>query len=1221
MKKKLLFLLGGAVLSGLFSMNVMAQDWTASEVAEGYYMLYNVGTGQYLTRGNGWGTQASITTPTTIGNGIALKLAGSGSDFKMFTGINGDAKGLEHLDGGTIYTDQANGKNSTWTFTQVGTDNGPVYTIVSKDNHGGGAGVYLTAGVDGTIVTPGSDGTINGAKWKLMSIPAQPIGMDAASESNPVDATSLIVNANFSFPAILKSDSWTMVSSNYNACGGNTDNPCAESYKAAFTLSQELTLPKNGIYELTAQAAVTEYAVTGADMPVVYAGDQSTPFTAMTEGEASMGAVSTQFTAGKYVVGPIRVVVATGKLTIGVRGTRTDTWCVWDNFKLTYKGVDLSALRDVLQAQIDAVPALEGTTTAAAYNAAKNYADGINVSSLTTEAAISTASSELAALVDAAKALQANYSRYNEIKTAAKEIISTLDTTEPDATLAAATTKENTESAIAGLRAAFLTGLSNVTIPDDPGYIDVTAVMVDNASVSTNTDYWTIEGTPNGGYSFGVCNYGECEFYNCNFNFYQTLALCKGTWQFGVTGFHRAGNHSTYFYAGDDKKLIDGVESSVVNTMAEAKTYFDDGKGKVDLKFALDEAKSIKIGIDNKDTETDKWTIFRNFTLFYFGEVIDMTPYKQALAEAIAAANTVEGTVPTGCFNAIKAVITEKNKEYTTVSDYQDAKAAIEEAVATYASSEIVAAYATYPSVKAAVQALYDVAGYEELTAGSHATLGTALSTAANDMAAATTAAAIETVKATLKTAGVTYAGAANPTDEASPFNLTFMLTNPDVTNCTGWAPADGWYNDQSQPTQNSQVMNSNTAVANTADPSKYAFYEYWSSNTEPTSGYVVYQKVTLPAGTYRMTALAVAGYGSGHRYGIGTDDGGKPGSVSSEDNKQITFSAGNTDGTLITTTTLEDAKIDFINDATQEVKIGLKAHEGNTSNWMGIGYVELFKVPANEVAYTITTSSATHASVVAKVGDAVVTEAVALAGVTLAVTVDEGYAVDKVTVSYTDGENVVYVTVNDNGGGIYTFQMPAYNVTVTVTTVALTEVTMCVKADVQFATFIAPFAVAIPDGVKAYFVDDMEADGVTLKFTEITGTIPANKPVLLESSTGVNTVVKGKAVAPGDLTVGFLTGVYADQEAPVGSYVLQKHDDNVAFFLVGEDVKPTVKANHCYLMAPIADAPILRIGGTTNIANVEAEAEAVIYDLTGRRVDAPAKGIYIVNGKKVFVK
>ena len=38
-------------------------------------------------------------------------------------------------------------------------------------------------------------------------------------------------------------------------------------------------------------------------------------------------------------------------------------------------------------------------------------------------------------------------------------------------------------------------------------------------------------------------------------------------------------------------------------------------------------------------------------------------------------------------------------------------------------------------------------------------------------------------------------------------------------------------------------------------------------------------------------------------------------------------------------------------------------------------------------------------------------------------------------------------------------------------------------------------------------------------------------------------------------------------------------------------------------------------------IDNINADANAVIYDIHGRRVTKMVKGFYIVNGKKVFVK
>ena len=190
------------------------------------------------------------------------------------------------------------------------------------------------------------------------------------------------------------------------------------------------------------------------------------------------------------------------------------------------------------------------------------------------------------AIADATKAadiLAAPYARYNTVKTAVLAISSEISTATADAMFDGLTTVEAieaaTESAVAKLRTDFLTQLPSLSVPSDPGYIDVTDVMVDNAGVHTNTNYWTTANVSETGGSVGVCNYGECEFYQRNFKFYQTLAMNVGTWEFGVTGFHRAGNHSTYFYAGEDKILIPGVESSIVNDMAGAKTYFDNGNG------------------------------------------------------------------------------------------------------------------------------------------------------------------------------------------------------------------------------------------------------------------------------------------------------------------------------------------------------------------------------------------------------------------------------------------------------------------------------------------------------------------------------------------------------------------------------------------------------------------------------------------------------------------
>lgn len=587
--------------------SVWAQDWTASEVGTGNYYLYNVGKGQFLTRGNGWGTQASV----SANSALTVTLEEYNGAYKLRTNIQGSGRGVENLDGGTIYTDQSNGKNSTWTFTKVADgSNGPIYTIVSKDNHGGGADKYMTASADNTVVGPADAVSDDYGRWQLVQ--------SWITNSVPVnDATG-----------------WT-TSHTPTFDGGQV---CAEYWnKSGASIKQTLTSLPAGSYELIA-VALTRTGMKAT----LYAGANSMNIATAGSGDVNNRTQANTWFNNGNGVNSLEFTHAGGNLEIGLTADNTtgDHWLVWRSFVLLYKGLDLSELKAALQNQIDAVPALEGTTTTAAYNAAKNYADGIDMAALTTEEAISTASTELANLVNAATALQTNYARYNTIKTAALAIATSLDTTTPDAALDAATTNDAVEAAIATLRATLLAELPNLEIPQDPGYIDVTAVMVDNASVSQNTNYWTAveNGSAKTSGSWAVCNYNECEFYNQNFKFYQTLALNRGTWEFGVTGFHRAGNHSTYFYAGDDKILIPGVESTVVNTMAAAKDYFDGGNGKVALKFVIESAQDVEIGINNQDTETDKWTIFRDFTLKYYGAP-DYSVYDTQWSEAVDAAN------------------------------------------------------------------------------------------------------------------------------------------------------------------------------------------------------------------------------------------------------------------------------------------------------------------------------------------------------------------------------------------------------------------------------------------------------------------------------------------------------------------------------------------------------------------------------------------------------
>ena len=198
-------------------------------------------------------------------------------------------------------------------------------------------------------------------------------------------------------------------------------------------------------------------------------------------------------------------------------------------------------------------------------------------------------------------------------------------------------------------------------------------------------------------------------------------------------------------------------------------------------------------------------------------------------------------------------------------------------------------------------------------------------------------------------------------------------------------------------------------------------------------------------------------------------------------------------------------------------------------------------------------------------------------------------------------------------------------NATFSIAEAAKVNVTLNIS-DARWATLILPFNAELPEGVKAYSCGG--ADGETLTLTEATS-IKANTPYLVSGAKGTYNF-SGYGLADKDSYKDDLfTGTYVDYktEADKNIYVLQKNNDVLGFYLVGENAQPTVKAYRCYMTYDnAAGAPMFRIGEdeTTSIHNSEFSTQdsAVVYDLMGRRVTTMEKGgMYIVNGKKVIVK
>lgn len=173
-----------------------------------------------------------------------------------------------------------------------------------------------------------------------------------------------------------------------------------------------------------------------------------------------------------------------------------------------------------------------------------------------------------------------------------------------------------------------------------------------------------------------------------------------------------------------------------------------------------------------------------------------------------------------------------------------------------------------------------------------------------------------------------------------------------------------------------------------------------------------------------------------------------------------------------------------------------------------------------------------------------------------------------------------------------------------------------------HIATFSAPFATIIPEGVKAYYVS---AKGTEATMTAIEAqAIPANQGVILTSESGAAaTMVPAAGETAATITgnqLGHSAGAAKSLTAGEG-YILGNGSEGTAFYPCKAGSLPINKA---YLLGNGESAIVMNFGNAVtgiNTIAAPANAKAPIFDLSGRRVVKATKGLYIQNGKKVIVK
>ena len=182
------------------------------------------------------------------------------------------------------------------------------------------------------------------------------------------------------------------------------------------------------------------------------------------------------------------------------------------------------------------------------------------------------------------------------------------------------------------------------------------------------------------------------------------------------------------------------------------------------------------------------------------------------------------------------------------------------------------------------------------------------------------------------------------------------------------------------------------------------------------------------------------------------------------------------------------------------------------------------------------------------------------------------------------------------------------------------------------WATFASsyPLDLSTISGGTAYYAS--ETSGSTVTLTSTTATVPAGEGIMVKGTAGetftIGVAASGTAIS-GNLLKGQTTTSNVDAStAGTYHYVFgYKTSDPTEFGFYNLAADTEVAAGKAYLETATeltgARLAIVFADETTGIQSMDNGKWKMdsVYDLQGRRVATPQKGLYIVNGKKVVIK
>ena len=330
-----------------------------------------------------------------------------------------------------------------------------------------------------------------------------------------------------------------------------------------------------------------------------------------------------------------------------------------------------------------------------------------------------------------------------------------------------------------------------------------------------------------------------------------------------------------------------------------------------------------------------------------------------------------------------------------------------------------------------------------------------------------------------------------------------------------------------------------------------------------------------------------------------------------SENGGRLVNVEGNADK-VITLITVDGQKIDYVMDADCKDDAGIAGKRGKLNNTGG-------------------TTAQCNPGTVLTIHDVVKGSVITLACSSGTFTTETTFNGEPGTLS---GENAITYTATEAGDvRVVHANSSVYLTTVTITYPYVPKEYALVAADADFYTLYLDYAVTVPANVKAY---TGEQNGNNLVLKEITDDyIKAGNAVLIQAKeAGTYTFVENTSAEAGTYVGNALKGVLVntpllDIEKLGTVLTLGKNSEGQVGFRLPKD--NYVSANKAYIdyvnNAPGAPAfvRILLAGEVTGIEGVQSVQQKAttnaIYNMMGQRVDANAKGLILMNGKKVIRK